>query len=721
MSRPMLASTLLKASKTAKFSLLPIAFGAAILLAGCGSGGSGGGNPPPGVQVSISGNSSVRIGATTQFAASVTGSTNTAVTWQVNGTTGGTNALGTISTSGLYTPPPALPNPNTVTISAVSQAQPSASGSLSESILNPMPVISTATATLTGGTNYLLDVAGTGFVSGSQIQVAGQSVTTNFISSTDVQATISVPSGTSSLAVDVLNPDPGSVASASVNANFAQTTATAAARLLDQTTFGYTLADIQHVQQVGLQGYLAEQFSTPPTVQPEPSNPPPTQCAKSLVPCQQSGWWQTVLTGPDQLRQRVALAFSELFVVSSDTVDARAIVTYSNMLAKDAFGNFYTLMQDVSLSPAMGAYLNMLNSDVAPPGQIANENYPRELMQLFTIGLFELNPDGTLQLDGNQQPIPTYTQTQVQAFAKAYTGWTYALPGGGAPNVFPNPHPDYLDPMATVVGHHDETAKILLNGTTLPAGQSAQQDLQGALTDIFNHPNVGPFVCKQLIQHLVTSTPSPAYVERVVNVFDNDGTGVRGNLQAVVQAILMDPEARAGDTNPAFDGGHLREPMLWMAEAMRGLGAVNTDPTGFYNSLSNFTGELGETPYRSPSVFNFYPAEYVISSTKLNAPEFGLENTATAVLRLNVADSIVANKIGGFKIDLSATSPLGQLAASNPGDLVDMLGLLFMHGQMSAQMRSTILNQVSSLQDPAQRARVATYLVLTASQYKIMH
>jgi uncharacterized protein (DUF1800 family) len=693
---------------------------ALLLISGCGGGTGGSGTPPQQVQVTVNGNNSVRLGATTQLTATVINTMNTAVTWQVNAIAGGSSPTGTISAAGLYTPPTNIPNPNTVTVTAVSQASSTASGSLTESILNPVPVVTSATANLTGGTNYLLDVEGSGFVGGSQIEVAGQTLTTNYISSTDLQAAITEPAGTTTVAVTVVNPDPGTTTSASVNAAVLQTTATAAARLLDQATFGLTMADIQHVQQIGLNAYLAEQFNTPTTKLPDIANPPPAACSNTVVPCEESEWWQTVLTGPDQLRQRVAFALSQLFVISSDTVNGRAVTPYANMLANDAFGNFFTIMHDVSLSPGMGAYLNMLDSNVAPAGQIANENYPRELMQLFTIGLAELNPDGTTQLNGGN-PVPTYTQLQVQAFARAYTGWTYATASGGSPANYPNNTPNYDDPMAAVESHHDTTSKILLNGTVLAAGQSAEQDLDDALTNIFNHPNVGPFVCRQLIQHLVTSTPSPAYVARAAVVFANDGTGVRGNMQAVVRAILLDQEARAGDTDATYDGGHLREPILWMTDVLRGLGYTNTDPNGYYNSLSNYSNTLGEIPYRSSSVFNFYPPSYVIPATTLNAPEFGLENTASAILRLTLANNFVANKISGFNVDLSATGTLGQLAASNPGTLVDTLGLLFMHGQMPVQMRTNILNHVSTLSDPAQRVRVAVYLVISSSQYKILH
>jgi uncharacterized protein (DUF1800 family) len=260
----------------------------------------------------------------------------------------------------------------------------------------------------------------------------------------------------------------------------------------------------------------------------------------------------------------------------------------------------------------------------------------------------------------------------------------------------------------------------LLNGTVLPAGQTAEEDLSGALNNIFNHPNVGPFVCKQLIQHLVTSTPSPAYVARVAAVFANNGSGVRGDMQAVIRAILEDEEARAGDTNPAYDGGHLREPMLWMTNFLRATGFTNTDANSSYFSLSNYSNNLNERPYRSGSVFNFFPPSYVIPQTTLNAPEFDLENTASSILRLSLADSFVNNKITSFTIDLSATSPLGSLDSSSPGQMVDALGKMFMHGQMPSDMRSEILSAIGGL-GTAQQVRIATYLVITSSQYKVMH
>jgi uncharacterized protein (DUF1800 family) len=701
----------------------------AVCFAGCSNNANLGAPPTP-LTLSISGASQVRLIASTQFVATVTGTTNPVVTWQVNGVEGGSTSSGTISTAGLYTAPTVLPNPNTVTISAIISGDTSPA-TLIETILNPIPTLTAATASQTGtSSTYTIVASGSGFLTGAQIVIGGSAVTTTFVSSTELTSSVTVVAGTTSLAVDVVNPTSGNDPSVTVNAAVSSitTTLTASARLLDQATFGPTLADMQHVQGIGLDAYISEQFKTAPTLLPDIPIAGNAICTSTnLTPCEQSEWWQTVLTGPDQLRQRVAFALSEMFVVSTNSVSARAVTPFQNMLANDAFTNFATIMNDVSLSTAMGGYLNMLDSNKPATGQIANENYPREFMQLFTTGIDLLNPDGSLQLDSSGNAIPVYSELQVQAFARAYTGWTYATATGGSASKFPNYTANYDAPMAAVESAHDTTSKILLDGNTLPAHQTAEQDLAGAIANIFAQPNVGPFVCRQLIQHLVASNPSPAYVSRVSAVFAKNSNGVRGDMQAVLRAILEDPDARAGDTSPSFDGGHLREAMLYTTDVLRGLGATNTAADGDYSSLGNYTSALGERPYSSGSVFNFFPPNYIVPGTTFNAPEFGQENTASAILRLTLADNIVNNRISNFAIDLSATSALGVLASktgnamTDSGALVDSLGVIFLHGQMPTNMRTAIVNHVATLTNIPERVRVATYLVITSSQYKIEH
>jgi uncharacterized protein (DUF1800 family) len=682
-------------------------------------------------KVSLTGPSQVRFGGSAQYSALAGGVIVPAVVWSVNGYVGGADSTGLISASGLYSPASTVWAGHPVTISATTVAKPASSASQSVTVLNPLPTFAYGSVTRTAqGAGFLLDVHGSGFISASQLQVSGANVATIFISSTELESTISLPTGTTTFTVGVLNPDAAQSSPVSQKltippillASLAQS-----ARLLDQTTFGPTLSAIQHVQQAGMAAYLNEQFATPTTRMPAIPTPPVALCPDATFRCAQSSFWQNALTANDQLRQRVAFALSEIFVVSTDEVNARTIPSYHNLLADDAFGNFSQLMNDVATSPAMGAYLNMLDSGAAPAGQIANENFARELMQLFTTGLVLLNPDGSPELNAQGLSQPVFTEAQVQAYARALTGWTYASSTGGAATRFPNGMPNFDQPMQPLEISHDRSSKALLSGVTLPAGQTPQEDLAGVIDSIFNHPNVGPFVGRQLIQHLVTGNPSPAYVGRVAAVFANDGAGVRGDMKAVVTAILNDPEARAGDTTPTAEGGHLREPILYFTGILRGLGFTNVNAQGRYDIATSYTAPLGATPYAAASVFNFFPPSYVIPGTAINAPEFAQEDTASETLRLTLADSIVRNHLTTFSVDMSQSSILGQVgsatgnAAIDSANLVNALNILFMHDQMPAAMQSAIAAQAASLPVIGQRVRVATWLVISSNFYKIEH
>jgi uncharacterized protein (DUF1800 family) len=678
--------------------------------------------------VSLSGPSQLRLGGAGQYSALVNGVPGT-VAWSVNGYAGGAGSTGPISTSGFYTPALAIFAGHSVIISAATVAKPASSASLSVKILNPLPTITAGSVTQTApGTSFVLTVNGSGFVSASQLQLAGVNTATTFLSSTELQSSMSLPAGTISITVGVLNPN-AAQKSAVTQTMAVQTippvSLAQATRLLDQSTFGPTLSAVQNLQQMGVAAYLNQQFAIPTTRMPAIPNPPISTCPNGTFACAQSSFWKIALTANDQLRQRVAFALSEIFVVSTDMVNARTIPSYQNLLADDAFGNFRQLLNDVATSPAMGAYLNMLNSNAAAAGQIANENFARELMQLFTTGLYLLNADGSLQLDGQGMPQPVYSQAQVQAYARALTGWTYASATGGVPTSFPNGVPNFDQPMRAIEVAHDMSAKALLSGVTVPAGQTAEQDLAGVIDSIFNHPNVGPFVGRQLIQHLVTGNPSPAYVGRVAAVFANDGSGVRGDMKAVVTAILNDPEARAADNDPTAAGGHLREPILYITGILRALQFTNVDPQGRYDVASNYTAPLGEVPYAAGSVFNFFPPSYVIPGAAINAPEFAQENTAAATLRMTLADSIVRNHLTSFFIDMGATSFLGQIASAtgNPAtdcaNLVTALNILFAHAQMAPTIQSAIAANAALLPDIGQRVRVSTWLVISSNFYKI--
>lgn len=679
--------------------------------------------PTPVPVVTVTGPSQVRLGGSAQYTAP------SGVVWSVNTITGGNAAVGLISASGLYSPSPTIVPGHSVTIAIATVAKPVVSSSLSVQVLNVLPVLSSGSVTQASpGTSFLLDVRGSGFGPASQLLVATASVPAKFLSSTELQSTIHVASGTTTLKVGVLNPNAAQSSPTSETLPVQAiplVSLTEAARLLDQTTFGPTLSAISNLQQIGVAAYLAQQFATPTTRMPAIGNPPVATCPDATYRCAQSSFWKNALTANDQLRQRVAFALSEIFVVSTDMVNARTIPSYHNLLADDAFGNFRKIINDVATSPAMGEYLNMLDSNRAPAGQIANENFARELMQLFTTGLVLMNTEGEPVLNAQQLPQPVFTEAEIQASARALTGWTYANPTGGVPTSFPNGLPNFDQPMRAIEVSHDTSEKTLLDGANLSPGQTAEADLAGVIDSIFNHPNVGPFVCRQLIQHLVTSNPSPAYVGRVSAVFGNDGAGVRGDMQAVIAAILTDPEARAADTNPTEDGGHLREPILYFTGILRALQFTNTNSQGRYDVATSYTAPLGETPYGAASVFNFFPPSYVIPGTSINAPEFAQEDTAAAMIRLNLADSIVRNHLTSFNIDMSQTSVLGQIASAtgNAGvdsaNLVNALDILFTHAQMPVAMKAAIVAHVTQLSVIGQRVRVATWLVISSNFYQI--
>jgi uncharacterized protein (DUF1800 family) len=373
------------------------------------------------------------------------------------------------------------------------------------------------------------------------------------------------------------------------------------------------------------------------------------------------------------------------------------------------------VMKDVTLTPAMGHFLDMVNNDKPASGQHANENYARELMQLFTLGLSQLNPDGTQQVDGSGNLVPTYTQNDVMALGRSLTGWTYPTePGQSLARHNPQ---FYGGNMVPFESNHDSGSKTLL-GQAIPAGQSAEQELDTALTIIFNHPNLSPFVSKQLIEKLVTSNPSPEYVSRVASAFSNGkfqtyGLGKRGDLQATVAAILLDPEARRGDSSSSVvaTDGKLREPVVMMTGVARMFGAT-TDGTGF----TGWGGNMGQSLFNSGSVFNFFPPQNLIVGTTLNGPEFAIFNTNTALARANFVNSIVNGTISsGTKVDFTPVINAGTSDA-----MVEWLNTYLLHGTMSSQMKQSVLTAVTAAgTTPKNQARMALYLVISSSQYQV--
>jgi uncharacterized protein (DUF1800 family) len=399
-------------------------------------------------------------------------------------------------------------------------------------------------------------------------------------------------------------------------------------RFLIQSTMGIDQDDVAALQALGFEPWIDEQIQHPVSNQlaylaslPEPANNFQGQANRI------DAWFRYAVQGDDQLRQRVAFALSELMVVSDSSTlfnTPTGLADYYDTLATHAFDNFRTLMQAVTLHPAMGVYLSVLGNEKPDASRNIrpDENYARELMQLFTLGLVELNMDGSVKIDSSGEPIPTYDQQIIEGFAHVYTGWTF----GGSTN-FDRPSFNFTIPMQAFPDFHDTAPKALLSGVVLPAGQTPEQDLDQALDNIFNHPNVAPFVSRHLIQKLVTANPSLAYVNRVALVFSDDGNGQRGNLAAVVKAILLDTEARslANDS-----GGKLVEPILRLVQLWRAYNASAASGRFYFPSPEQ---SFAQAPLRSPSVFNFFSPFYAppgeISDRGLVSPEMQITNETT--------------------------------------------------------------------------------------------
>lgn len=549
-------------------------------------------------------------------------------------------------------------------------------------------------------------------------------------------------------------------------------------RFIQQATFGPTQVLDQRIRRIGLRTWLAEQFESVNNPMPKPQLQPtnigtnplcdggaddsPAQCGRDTYTMYKpQTWFMTeAYYGSAQLRLRVSWALAQIWVTSgADVQQSRHMAEFFTILNQNAFGNYKDIMRQVTLNPAMGTYLDMAGSTRTNP----NENYPREILQLFSTGLFVLKQNGTLQLDAQNNPIPTYDQNAVNNLTKIMTGWNLCSVPANCPNIVAGTQ-NYIDPMilnpgVTVVSQnrHDLTAKTFtLNSwpTTTPLNISAcsncttmsnistyaNTNLDQTIDYIYAHQNVGPFVSKTLIQHLVTSDPTPDYVGRIAAVFDANKANP-SQLKEVVKAILLDPEAR-GDvkTDPMF--GKLREPVQFATNMLRTLNvrgaAVGTLSDGSFGVIGTgrTNGQVGEffgmaqIPFLAPTVFNFYPPDYVVPGTAFLGPEFALLTTGTAITRTNFVNRMVMNATPiavavpdyptGTGIDISDLVPLSTADATG-NLLLDELNRRMMHGQMSAAMKNTILTAVTAVasSNPTLRTQTAIYLIATSSQYQV--
>ncbi len=714
---------------------------------------------------------SVRVNNTITITPTVTGSQDTALTWTVNGIPGGNATIGTINPQGVYTAPAVVPNPNLVVVQATSVDNPNAVTIVNVQVLNPVPVLLTAAPVNLNIGSSTVVLSGASFITGATVLENGAPIPTQFNSGTQLTATVD-PTVAGPFDLQVLNPDPGAAVSADLVEQVAGTPPTPlvdpndASRFLMQATFGGSQADINHLSTIGYDAWFAEQFALPNTLH-EPYaereimlNTQPA-CGATDSVCNQklflqtSGdqyfeqpFWNTALTGKDALRKRVQFALSELFVISSQDAIVgqmpRGVANYYDMLGNDAFTNYRQLLQDVTLSPMMGIYLSILANDKGDATRDPDENYAREVMQLLTIGLNKLNPDGTTQVDGSGNPVPTYGLTDVEGLAKVFTGFSWNMAGNtsdqawsgyGAVYVGPGFGQDLL-PLTTYPNHHSTDEKDFL-GVTIPAGSSdPSADVKLALDTLFNHPNTPVFVSKQLIQHLVTSNPSPAYVQRVAAVFQDNGQGVRGDMQAVITAILMDDEARntvsATYTGPNY--GKVQEPMLRFAHMARAFTAESRSGAFDVGSTEDPAYGLGEMASRAPSIFNWFAPGYVPAGTSieaagLTAPEMEITDVTTVIGYLNSMQAALSGGYGNNG-DLYMTLATETALANNPDALLDRVNLLLLAGQMSSNLRGEILGAVNAIPVPATgdptaallaRAQTAIFLTVASPEYTAQH
>ncbi|HEY5801294.1 MAG TPA: DUF1800 family protein [Burkholderiaceae bacterium] len=656
----------------------------------------------------------VTLGAKVYFIGKVNGA-GTFLRYAVNGVAGGNAAFGTInSQSGEYKAPATLPADPVVTISGTTETTPPLTGSTTLTLREPGPAITSLTPTAPACGEFTLTVNGTRYVPESVVWIGSRAVPTTYVSATRLLAQGSATEA-GTISVKVVNPGnnagepnysakvgacgaapvpvppPGSPGPAPTPPAPIEPAKVTAARFLEQATFGPTASDIAQVRTIGPNAWLTQQLALS-------ASPIPVTNDLNVL---RAAWYRNMASGQDQLRQRMIFALSQIFVVSADKNPyGNEMQPWLATLSRHAFGNFDGLLREMTLNPAMGKYLDMGNSMAPSP----NENYAREVLQLFSVGPVLLNQDGSSVRDGAGIPAPTYTQAHIAEFARALSGWTYV---GARPDGVN--WEDFSGPLQPRDNYHDKAAKQLL-GSVLPAGQNVQQDLDGVMRDLFQHPNLPPFVATRLIRSLVTSNPSPDYIRRVADVFSHGPRG-RGDLAATLSAVLLDPEAR--QDAPAATQGHLKDPMLHSLGLVRALGATVNDPTNlFFNYL-----QLGQKLLNAPSVFSFYsPLTRLPGNPAYFGPEFQIYAPSLAVARANfVYDLLNGEHAGSISFNLTPYID----AAGDTGALLNLVSDKLLAGRMSLATRDTIATAINASTDRRQRALTALYLTAATAEYAV--
>ncbi len=501
------------------------------------------------------------------------------------------------------------------------------------------------------------------------------------------------------------------------------TTQAVAVRFLNMATFGAGPRDVNHLTKMTLQAWIDEQLAMKASCHLASLNETQDNNQREN---RMEVWFRHAVSAPDQLRQRVAFALSEVFVVSDvgSGIATNALAVYYDVLVRNSFGNFRDILEQVTLSPAMGHYLSVLHNQKADRklGIRADENYAREVMQLFTIGLVQLDTDGTPLLQANST-IPTYSQTDVENSARVLTGWGL----GDSVSFFDGS--DWRINMKPFENYHDHNPKTILNNTPVPGQGKAPADLKILLDTLFNHPNVGPFIGRRLIQRLVTSNPSPAYIQRVTEAFNDNGSGVRGDMKAVITAVLLDPEALGGTKSNA-NFGKLREPLLVLTHLWRALDGKAVDGLlRYYYPEST----IGQAALSAGSVFNFFRPDFApsgaINDKGLFAPEFQLINDANNTRFYNELFSLIQWHYKGkpYADPFSVLINISNLnkRAKVPVDLVNYLDLMFTGSKLPDDVKTVLMGYIRSLDyknsagNGVTRSLEALYLIMSSPHYLI--
>ena len=648
--------------------------------------------------------------ATRQFTATVTNTANTGVTWSVNLVVGGDSTVGIISSNGLYTAPAAVPA-SAVSVRATSVADTNVFSVATVTVQPPPPpvvAVSPGLASVTAGQTKQFSATVTGAantaVNWSVNTIPGGNSTVGTISASGFySAPLSVPTPASvtiratsvadmtasaAASLTVLQPPGGGLSQGTSNL--------LAGRFLEQAAYGPTPSELTHVKAIGISAWLDEQFAMAETPISNPGG--------MLMSTVQTDYLARLANAPDQLRQRVAYALSQIIVISANkNIYPDEMVPYLQILSRNAFGNYRTLLDEIAHSSQMGKYLDLANSNKPAGGSAANENFARELMQLFTIGLYKLNPDGSNQVDAQGHPIAAYDQFTVQQVALALTGWTFPGPNN-------NNWENFSGPLQARQVNHDTRAKTLVD-ITLAAGQTVEADMTATLNWLFAHQNIAPFISTRLIRALVKSNPTPAYIARISAVFANNGVGVRGDLMAVVRAILTDAEAR--DDVGTATGGRLKDHLFNAVAFVRAMGG-SISPAN--QQTWTFT-RMSQTPLAPNSVFGFYSPLYRVPRSPLIGPEFQIYGPTESVLRGNFFWQVLSNPGAETPVDISSLVAL----AGNTIALIDAADQTLLYGRMPSQLRQSLADAINAQSDALSKVRTAFYLTALSGYYAVQY